>query len=130
FALRKVARRYAKRFPECLGDAPMLMPSPRSALRRRLNDWFESLDIVPNIVGEIDDSALLKAFGEAGLGLFAAPTVIETEVCRMYRTGVVGRVPSIREGFYAISSERRIKHPSVALITDKARAELFVEPEE
>ena len=125
FALKKVARRYAKDFPACLDEAPILMPSPKSALRRRLNDWFEHIDVAPNIVGEIDDSALLKAFGEAGLGLFAAPTVIEDEVCRMYRTGVVGRVDSIREGFYAISSERRIKHPSVALITDRARAELF-----
>ncbi len=125
FALRSVARRYIKRFPQSLEDAPMLMPSPNSALRRRLDDWFESLEIAPVIVAEIDDSALLKAFGEAGAGLFVAPSVIEDEVCRMYRTRVIGRVDSIREGVYAISSERRIKHASVALITNKARVELF-----
>ena len=125
FALRGVARRYLARFPDCLTDAPVLMPSPNSALRRRLDEWFDELGIVPEIVGEIDDSALLKAFGEAGVGLFTAPTVIEKEVCRMYRTRVIGRVDSIREGFYAISSERRIKHESVALITNKARVELF-----
>lgn len=127
FALRNVARRYTKRFPQSLEGAPMLMPSPNSALRRRLDEWFESMEIGPVIVGEIDDSALLKAFGEAGAGLFAAPTVIENEVCRMYRTRVIGRVDSIREGVYAISSERRIKHESVALITNKARVELYGE---
>ncbi len=127
FALRNVARRYANNFPDSLEDAPMLMPSPNSALRRRLDEWFESMEIAPVIVGEIDDSALLKAFGEAGAGLFAAPSVIEKEVCRMYRTRVVGRVDSIRESVYAISSERRIKHNSVALITSTARSELFGE---
>ncbi|MFK8016507.1 MAG: transcriptional activator NhaR [Gammaproteobacteria bacterium] len=125
FALRSMARPYVNNFPDCLEDAPMLMPSPNSALRRRLDDWLETMGIAPFIVGEIDDSALLKAFGEAGAGLFVAPSVIEHEVCRMYRTRVIGRVDSIREGYYAISSERRIKHESVALITSTARDELF-----
>jgi LysR family transcriptional activator of nhaA len=125
FALKRLARRYQSSFPKCLADAPILMPSPRSALRRRLDEWFADIDIAPRIVGEIDDSALLKAFGEAGVGLFSAPTAIETEVCRMYRTKVIGRVESVREGFYAISPERRIKHESVALITETARTELF-----
>jgi LysR family transcriptional activator of nhaA len=125
FALKRLARRYQSSFPKCLADAPILMPSPRSALRRRLDEWFADIDIAPRIVGEIDDSALLKAFGEAGVGLFSAPTAIETEVCRMYRTKVIGRVESVREGFFAISPERRIKHESVALITETARTELF-----
>ena len=72
FALRSEARRYRGKFPDSLQDAPMLLPSPNSALRRRLDDWFEKLEVSPRIVGEFDDSALLKAFGEAGAGLFAA----------------------------------------------------------
>lgn len=125
FALRSEARRYRGKFPESLQDAPMLLPSPNSALRRRIDDWFEALELAPRIVGEFDDSALLKAFGEAGAGLFAAPTVIEDHVCRMYRTAVIGRTDEISERFYAISPERRLKHPSVVLITDTARAALF-----
>ena len=125
FARRTDARRYKSGFPQSLGDAPTLLPSPRSALRRRLDDWFESLELSPRIVAEFDDSALLKAFGEAGAGVFAAPTVIEEEICRMYRMSVVGRVDDIRERFYAISSERRLKHQSVVLITETARAQLF-----
>jgi LysR family transcriptional activator of nhaA len=125
FALRKLARRYQSKFPQSLNNAPMLLPSQHSALRRRLDDWFEEQGLSPRIAGEFDDSALLKAFGEAGVGLFAAPTVIEDEICRMYRMAVIGRTDAIKERFYAISPERRLKHASVVLITDTARADLF-----
>ena len=125
FALRSQARRYRGRFPESLGDAPMLLPSPNSALRRRLDDWFETHEIYPRIVGEFDDSALLKAFGEAGVGIFAGPTVIAEEICRMYRMAVIGETDDIKERFYAISPERRLKHASVVMITDTAREDLF-----
>ena len=125
FALRSQARRYRSRFPESLADAPMLLPSPNSALRRRLDDWFEAHEIYPRIVGEFDDSALLKAFGEAGAGIFAGPTVIAEEICRMYRMAVIGETDEIKERFYAISPERRLKHASVVMITDTARADLF-----
>ena len=125
FALRSRARRYRARFPDSLNDAPLLLPSQHSALRRRLDDWIENHQISPRIAGEFDDSALLKAFGEAGTGLFAAPTVIEEEVCRMYRMAVIGQTDEIKERFYAISAERRLKHPSVLLITDTARTKMF-----
>jgi LysR family transcriptional activator of nhaA len=77
------------------------------------------------VVGEFDDSALLKAFGDAGTGIFVGPSVIEKEICRMYRSMVVGRTDSITERFYAISPERRLKHPAVLLITEAARVDLF-----
>lgn len=125
FAQRRHARRYRNRFPASLQDAPMLLPSQHWALRRRLADWFENHDLSPRIAGEFDDSALLKAFGEAGAGVFAASTAIEEEICRMYRMAVIGRTDEIEERFYAISPERRLKHPSVLLITNAARADLF-----
>ncbi len=119
------ARRYRSRFPQSLDGAPMLLPTQNSALRRRLDDWFEGAGVTPRIVGEFDDSALLKAFGEAGVGLFAAPSAIEEEICRMYRMAVIGRTDAIEERFYAISTERRLKHESVVLITRTARTDLF-----
>ncbi len=125
FSQRRVARQYRGKFPQSLNDAPMLLPSQHSALRRRLDDWFDGHDIVPIVVGEFDDSALLKAFGEAGAGLFAAPSVIEKEICKMYGMSVIGRTDKVTEHFYAISPERRIKHPAVALISEIARSDLF-----
>ena len=125
FSRRRTARRFKNTFPQSLGGAPMLLPSPHSALRRRLDEWFDSNSIVPQIVCEIDDSALLKAFGEAGFGIFAGPSVIEEEICKMYSTSVIGRTDTITEQFFAISPERRIKHPSVARIIEAARKQLF-----
>lgn len=125
FVRRGDARRYKPRFPMSLSDAPMLLPARNSALRRRLDEWFDDKDIVPAVVGEFDDSGLMKAFGEAGVGIFVGPSTIETEICTMYRAAVIGRTTDISERFYAISPERRLKHPAVVLITETARADLF-----
>lgn len=125
YAARSVARRYQKNFPLSLDGAPMLMPTASSALRRMLEQWFESRDIKPVIVAEFDDRALMKAFGEAAAGIFTTPTAVEDDVVGKYGVGVIGRTSDISESFYAISAERRIKHPAVSLITDAARSELF-----
>ncbi len=125
FVSKREARRYKSRFPDSLNDAPMLLPAANSALRRQLDDWFEINEVVPNVVGEFDDSALMKAFGEAGVGIFASPSAIEKEICTMYHTSVIGRSDSIKEQFYAISPERRLKHPAVIQITNAARNRLF-----
>ena len=116
---------HRRRFPLSLDGAPFLLPMEGTTLRRSLDDWFTALGIRPNVVAEIEDSAVLKVFGQAGVGLFAAPTVVEREVRRQYGVRVVGRVETIRERFYAISAERRIRHPAVLAISSSARRELF-----
>lgn len=103
----------------------MLLPEAGSESRRMLDHWFEVNDVRPSIVAEAADSALLKRFGHAGLGLFPGPTAIEKEITGQYKVSVVGRFDELRERFYVVSSERRIKHPAVAAITDGAR-KLFV----
>lgn len=125
FARRGMTAGYTRSFPHSLNDAPMLLQSHHSALRHQIDGWFETHGISPRIVGEFADSALLKAFGEAGAGIFASPTVIEQEICRMYRARVIGRTDDISEQFYAISPERRLKHPAVIAITNIAREGLF-----
>jgi LysR family transcriptional activator of nhaA len=105
--------------------APFLMPMEGTTLRRSLDDWFSANRIRPNVVAEIEDSALLKVFGEAGVGMFAAPTAVEREVRRQYGVRVVHRVGTIRERFYAISAERRIRNPLVQAISTAAHGELF-----
>lgn len=125
FAAEPLARQIRRRFPRSLNDTPTLLPTINTALRRALEQWFEAEDLRPAVAGEFEDSALLKAFGESGRAVFPAPTAIEREVCRYYRVAVVGRAPSVRERYYAISAERRLKHPGVLAITATARAELF-----
>ena len=125
FAAGPLAQRIRRRFPRSLNDTPTLLPTVNTALRRALEQWFEAEDLHPPVAGEFEDSALLKAFGESGRAVFPSPTAIEREVCRHYRVAVVGRAPSVRERYYAISAERRLKHPGVLAITATARTELF-----
>jgi LysR family transcriptional activator of nhaA len=124
-AARAAAGPYREGFPQSLDGAPMLMPSAHSALRRALEQWLDGLDIRPRVVAEIDDRALIKAFGEAGAGIFSVPQAVEDDVLNKYDVEVIGRTDAVMERFYAISAERRIKHPAVSAITEQARNGLF-----
>lgn len=125
FAAPRLAARYRKNFPRCLDGAPFLLPMFQSSLRRPLEEWFESNKIRPIVVGEFKDRALMTAFGHAGAGIFVGPTAIEKEIREQYRVVPIGRIDSIVEHFYAISAERRLKHPAVLAISDNAREKLF-----
>ena len=125
FASPKLAVKYRRRFPRSLDAAPFLLPGETSTLRRALEQWFERQQIQPRIIGEFDDSTLIKVFGQAGVGVFAAPSIIESSVRRQYGTAIVGRLDRVRERFYAISAERKLKHPGIVAITESARRELF-----
>lgn len=125
FAAPKLAASLRRKFPSSLDGAPFLLPGAPSAVRRALEQWFETEDVRPTIVAEVDDSALAKDFGKAGMGAFAAPTVIEAEVRQQYGVQVIGRAEAVRQHFYAISVERKIKHPAVVAIRQAARQEIF-----
>ena len=121
-AISKLARNLRKNFPHSLNGAPLLIPSEINLVQPRLLNWLDSLHIHPRIVGEFDDSALMKAFGQAGAGAFIVPTAIADEVAKQFGVAIVGDTEIVREQFYAISVERRISHPAVAAITETARA--------
>ena len=125
FAIDKLAAPLKEKFPYSLDKTPMLLPMVNTALRGRLDRWFDELDILPHIIGEFDDSALLKVFGQAGNGVFAAPQVIEKEILEQYQVEIIGRTNEVVEKFFAISVERIIKHPAVAAIFEAAREKKF-----
>lgn len=125
FATPALARRHKARFPRCLDGAPLLLPGEEAAVRPGLMQWFESVAVRPKVVGEFDDSALMKAFGQAGIGIFAAPSAIAAEVRQQYGVVALGSTDAVTERFYAISVERRLTHPAVVAISSKARTELF-----
>ena len=101
------------------------MPTTSSALRRSLELWFERIDVHPCMVAEFEDRALMKAFGEAAAGIFTTPTTVEADVLDKYSVSVIGRTDEVRERFFAISAERKIKHPAISAITEAARLDLF-----
>jgi LysR family transcriptional activator of nhaA len=114
-------------FPECLDDAPMLLPGQGSAIRAEIDRWLGETRISPRVMGEFDDGALMKAFGQAGGGFFPAPAALADEIVGRYGVEEAGRVESVREAFWLISTERRITHPAVLAVIEAAHG-AFVAP--
>ncbi|MDP2004584.1 MAG: transcriptional activator NhaR [Rubrivivax sp.] len=112
-------------FPQCLNGAPMLLPGGSSSVRPQVDAWLAQHGLHPQVVAEFNDSALMQAFGREGRGVFIAPMVVEAEICVQFGVEVLGRSSELVEDFYAISVERRIRHPCVAAITSAARGQLF-----
>ena len=125
FGTSSLAKSLSGDFPAMLDGAPFLLPGEDVAIRPKLIQWFEANDLRPHIVGEFDDSALVKAFGQAGAGLFIAPTAIADHVCEQYKVVVVGRIDSVVEHLYAITTERQITLPAIVAISKTAREDIF-----
>ena len=125
FARKDIATKLTRGFPKSLHGERMLLPTDNTVLRRTVSRWFENQQVRPRIVAEFEDSALMKVFGERGEGVFPGPAAIEKEICTHHRVEVVGRAPELRERYYAITVERRIKHPAVQQISEAAKTKVF-----
>ena len=125
FASQKLAEQLSGDFPDCLNDAPLLLPGEDSAIRPQLIQWLETKNVRPAILGEFDDSALMNAFGQAGAGLFVAPTSLANHVCEQCKGVIVGHADTVIERLYAITTERRLTHPAIVAISKAAREDIF-----
>ncbi|MDQ1832774.1 transcriptional activator NhaR [Massilia scottii] len=125
FATAALAKELGEGFPGCLNGAPMLLPGEDFAIHQRVLQWLEKSQVHPRVVGEFDDSAMIKAFGQSGAGVFFAPTVIAPQVSDQYRVVPLGQVDSLVEQVYAITTERRMSHPATLAISTMARNTLF-----
>ena len=125
FGARLLVKDLPGSFPAVLDNAPFLLPGEDAAIRPKLIQWLEANELRPHIVGEFDDSALIKAFGQAGAGLFVAPTAIVEHVCEQYKVVEVGRIDTVVEQLYAITTERRLTHPAIVAISKVAREDVF-----
>ena len=128
FATPDLAATLTGEFPACLDNAPFLLPGAEVAFRPGLMQWFDEQRVRPRVIGEFDDSALLKAFGQAGSGVFVAPTAIADFVCKQYGVQALGTIDSVREQIYAITTQRRITHPAIIAVSQVAREEVFGKP--
>jgi LysR family transcriptional activator of nhaA len=98
------------------------MPTEAATLRRSIDRWFEAHGVTPNIVGEFEDSALMKVFGQKGLGVFPAPLALARDIKAQYGAELLGRLEGLIERVYAITVERRLKHPAAVAISESALA--------
>ena len=124
-ATPSLAKKYRKGFPDALTNAPILLPTELTVVRRSLDRWMEDRKVFPEIVAELEDSALLKVFGQAGQGVFPVPSVIEDIVKKQYGVWLVGRIPEVLDTFYVISVEKRVQHEAAIRIMNQARNKLF-----
>ncbi len=124
-AVPALAKKYRKGFPDSLTDAPCLLPTEHTAVRRSLDIWLDDREIFPNIIAEFEDSALLKVFGQAGEGIFPIPTAIEDRIKKQFGVHLIGRLPEVLDKFYAISAEKRVHHEATLMVVKQARSKLF-----
>lgn len=120
-----LATQLRKGFPGSLEGAPALLPSDHTSMRWSLDRWFDSMGVRPRIVAEFDDSALIKVFGSDGLGFFAVHDIIVQQISARYGVEQIGRTNERSERFYAITTDRKLKHPAVASLAAAARSEIF-----
>jgi LysR family transcriptional activator of nhaA len=125
FGTPALAERHQTDFPGCLDGAPFLLPTENTALRSALDSWFEAEGLQPQIVGDFEDSALMMAFARAGAGVFVAPSLLEAELVHNHGLVPIGRLPALRERFFAITIDRKLKHDSVRQVIQHARASLL-----
>lgn len=121
----KVNTKKLDAFPKCLETHPIILPTENTVIRKTLDHWFhdQNLDIIP--MSELEDSVLIKETSCEIGSIFAVPTVVEKQTCERYNCKVLGRATKATLTYYALSLERRVKHPGVALITERAKGELF-----
>lgn len=118
-----MAKQLRAGFPESLNGAPLLLPGGDSALRERLLRWMDSRQLRPHIVGDFDDTAVMKAFGQAGAGVFPMPTLVARETCSQFHVAVAGRTDDVLHQVYAVSGERKLTNSAVLAISRAARGE-------
>mgnify|MGYP003945572061 FL=1 len=126
FGSKELAKRYRATFPASLNGAPLLLPTRNNVIRGRIDHWFESRDLRPEVVGEFDDNALLNTFGRSGLGLFPAPSALAADVEEQFGAVPIGELDQVHEQFYAVSNERKIKHPAVEAILSAIHGKAFI----
>lgn len=125
FGTERLASKFRRNFPQSLNGAPFLLPTTNSVLRRGLDDWFRKHNIEPLIVGEFEDGATMKAFAQEGHGLFPGSSVAAMEISRQYQVRKVAIMKGLMERFYAITVDRRLKHPAVVAISESAKKKVF-----
>lgn len=121
FGTAELVARHQPDFPQSLEAAPVLLPTADSSIRRRLDRFFEEHSIQPRLVGEFEDSALMKAFSETGAGLFPAPIALAGELERQHGSQTLGVLEDCTASYYAVTVERHLEHPAVAAICAAAQ---------
>ena len=126
-AVPVLAAKLRPNFPQSLNGAPALLPATNMGMRAALETWFDTHEIHPRLVGEFEDSALMEVCSSGGRGFTVVHTVVDRTALKHYNLRVIAKVKDCRSEFYAITAERRVKHPAAVAITEHAYSHLFAD---
>jgi LysR family transcriptional activator of nhaA len=126
-AVPSLAAKLRRNFPQSLDGAPALLPTQNMGMRAALETWFDSKGIRPRVVGEFEDSALMEVCSTGGGGFTAVHTVVDRAALKRYGLRAIARVDECGTDFYAITAERRVKHPAAVAIAEHAYSSVFAE---
>jgi LysR family transcriptional regulator, transcriptional activator of nhaA len=124
-AMPALAAKLRRKFPQSLDGAPALLPSENMGMRMALETWFDAQGIRPRVIGEFEDSALMEVCSSGGRGFTVVHTVVDRAALKHYGLRVIAKVKDCASDFYAITAERRVKHPAAVAITQHAYGEIF-----
>ena len=122
FGVPELAAKYTDAFPNSLDGAPVILPTANTTMREAIDGWLGRCDLHPRVVAEIEDSALIKSFGQAGHGLFFAPMIVAHFIKEQIGAELLGEAEGVTEPLFAVTVERRITHPGVTAIAHSARS--------
>jgi LysR family transcriptional activator of nhaA len=125
FGSPSLCETHAESLPDSLNAAPFIMPAEGTLMRRSVDKWISETECYPEVVGEMDDTALMKVFAEAGVGFIPAPLAIAEEIETQFGLNLLTEIPGAVERFYAITVQRRLQHPAVLAISQTAKNALF-----
>ncbi len=120
-SMPKIAAALRRGFPKSLDGVPMLLPTSDTAIRRAIDQWLARLDIHALVIGEFEDYGLLREFARAGHGLIPVPSLQVAYFRELYGLAPIGVAGDVSVQFYALTIERKIRHPAVAAIVQNAR---------
>lgn len=116
---------FRRGFPNSLSAAPLLLPTNEAAIRIELNFWFEKLNIRPQSVISFQDRSLMKIAAREGQGILPVPSILEREIRAEFHLECIGRTNDVKERWYVISLERRLRNPTIVAILSQGRKSLF-----
>lgn len=98
---------------DLLRNERLIVPSMDSGVRADFDLLIDRLGILPNIVAEADDMAMLRLLVREGTGVGLTPAIVVRDELSSGVLHELMVVPGLIERFYAIVQARRFQHPLV-----------------
>ncbi|MGC8741482.1 MAG: LysR family transcriptional regulator [Candidatus Sumerlaeaceae bacterium] len=101
---------------QALAGRPFLLPGPSCPLRQKVERWLNTISPPPDVIGEIDNSALLKALATSKGAFFVMPYVEAKQLERLYHVRHVHVIEDVRQHYYIVAQRSVLPESIVAQV--------------